>query len=98
MASGSDLAKNAADMLLLNDNFGTAVLGIEEGRLFFDNMKKSLAYTLQSNIPEMVPFIFFFVFQIPLPLSVVLILCIDLGCDIVPAISFVYENPEFEFT
>jgi sodium/potassium-transporting ATPase subunit alpha len=96
MGSGSDVAKNAADMLLLDDNFSSIVNGVEEGRLIFDNLKKSIAYTLYSNIPEITPFIFFIVFQVPLPLSTVLILCIDLGTDMVPAISFAYENPELD--
>jgi len=96
MGSGSDVAKNAADMLLLDDNFSSIVNGVEEGRLIFDNLKKSIAYTLSSNIPEITPFIFFIVFQVPLPLSTVLILCIDLGTDMVPAISFAYENPELD--
>merc|ERR1719487_2135246 len=96
MGSGSDVAKNAADMLLLDDNFSSIVNGVEEGRLIFDNLKKSIAYTLSSNIPEITPFIFFIVFQCPLPLSTVLILCIDLGTDMVPAISFAYENPELD--
>ena len=96
MGSGSDVAKNAADMLLLDDNFNSIVNGVEEGRLIFDNLKKSIAYTLSSNIPEILPFIFFIVFQCPLPLSTVLILCIDLGTDMVPAISFAYENPELD--
>lgn len=96
MGSGSDVAKNAADMLLLDDNFNSIVNGVEEGRLIFDNLKKSIAYTLSSNIPEILPFIFFIMFQVPLPLSTVLILCIDLGTDMVPAISFAYENPELD--
>jgi sodium/potassium-transporting ATPase subunit alpha len=50
MGSGSDVAKNAADMLLLDDNFCSIVNGVEEGRLIFDNLKKSIAYTLESNI------------------------------------------------
>jgi len=62
MGSGSDVAKNAADMLLLDDNFSSIVNGVEEGRLIFDNLKKSIAYTLSSNIPEITPFIFFIVF------------------------------------
>ena len=96
MGSGSDVAKNAADMLLLDDNFSSIVNGVEEGRLIFDNLKKSIAYTLSSNIPEILPFIFFILFATPLPLSTVLILCIDLGTDMVPAISFAYENPELD--
>ena len=61
MGSGSDVAQNAADMIILDDNFSSIVNGIEEGRLIFDNLKKSIAYTLASNIPEIWPFIFFIV-------------------------------------
>jgi sodium/potassium-transporting ATPase subunit alpha len=94
MGSGSDVAKNAADMLLLDDNFCSIVNGVEQGRVVFDNLKKSITYTLTSNIPELTPFLVFIVIQCPLPLSTILILCIDLGTDIVPAISYAYENPE----
>jgi sodium/potassium-transporting ATPase subunit alpha len=96
MGTGSDVAKNAADMLLLDDNFSSIVNGVEEGRLIFDNLKKSIAYTLSSNIPEILPFILYILVQVPLPLSTVLILCIDLGTDMVPAISFAYENAELD--
>mmetsp|Transcript_19713 Transcript_19713/g.27288 ORF Transcript_19713/g.27288 Transcript_19713/m.27288 type:complete len:106 (+) Transcript_19713:231-548(+) len=72
------------------------VNGIEEGRLLFDNLKKCIAYTLSSNIPEMVPFLFFILLQIPLPISTVLVLCIDLLFDTVPAYSFAYENRELD--
>ena len=96
MGSGSDVAQNAADMLLLDDNFSSIVNGVEEGRLIFDNLKKSIAYTLSSNIPEISPFLFFMIFQVPLPLSTVLILCIDLGTDMIPAISFAYEGFELD--
>jgi len=92
--SGSDVSKEAADMILLDDNFASIVKGVEEGRLIFDNLKKSIAYTLSSNIPEIAPFICFIVIQIPLPLSTVLILCVDLGTDLLPAISLAYEKPE----
>ncbi|PXF41383.1 Sodium/potassium-transporting ATPase subunit alpha-3 [Gracilariopsis chorda] len=92
--SGSDVSKEAADMILLDDNFASIVNGVEEGRLIFDNLKKSIAYTLTSNIPEITPFLAFIIVQIPLPLTTVLILCIDLGTDLLPAISLAYENPE----
>jgi sodium/potassium-transporting ATPase subunit alpha len=94
MFSGSDVAKDSADMVLLDDNFASIVAGVEEGRLIFDNLKKSIAYTLSSNIPEISPFLLFILLQIPLPLPTVLILCIDLGTDMVPAISLAYENAE----
>jgi len=96
MGSGSDVAKNAADMILLDDNFSSIVNGIEEGRLIFDNLKKSINYTLTSNIPEIIPFILFIILQIPLPLSTLLILTIDLGTDMLPAIAFANELPELD--
>eukprot|EP00178_Gracilaria_changii_P005458 TRINITY_DN189_c0_g1_i3.p1 TRINITY_DN189_c0_g1~~TRINITY_DN189_c0_g1_i3.p1 ORF type:complete len:623 (+),score=123.19 TRINITY_DN189_c0_g1_i3:1951-3819(+) len=92
--SGSDVSKEAADMILLDDNFASIMNGVEEGHLIFDNFKKSIAYTLTSNIPEITPFLAFIIVQIPLPLTTVLILCIDLGTDLLPAISLAYENPE----
>ncbi|KAH9389400.1 Sodium/potassium-transporting ATPase subunit alpha-1 [Tyrophagus putrescentiae] len=92
--AGSDVSKQAADMILLDDNFASIVTGVEEGRLIFDNLKKSIAYTLTSNIPEISPFLFFIVFNVPLPLGTVTILCIDLGTDMVPAISLAYEQAE----
>jgi len=92
--AGSDVSKQAADMILLDDNFASIVTGVEEGRLIFDNLKKSIAYTLTSNIPEISPFLAFIILGIPLPLGTVGILCIDLGTDMVPAISLAYEHPE----
>ncbi len=91
---GSEVSKDAADMILLDDNFSSIVSGVEEGRLIFDNLKKSIAYTLSSNIPEISPFLAFITINIPLPLSTILILCIDLGTDMVPAISMAWENAE----
>uniref|UniRef100_A0A3Q2LSQ9 Sodium/potassium-transporting ATPase subunit alpha n=1 Tax=Equus caballus TaxID=9796 RepID=A0A3Q2LSQ9_HORSE len=92
--AGSDVSKQAADMILLDDNFASIVTGVEEGRLIFDNLKKSIAYTLTSNIPEITPFLIFIIANIPLPLGTVTILCIDLGTDMVPAISLAYEQAE----
>ena len=92
--AGSDVSKQAADMILLDDNFASIVTGVEEGRLIFDNLKKSIAYTLTSNIPEISPFLLFILLDIPLPLGTVTILCIDLGTDMVPAISMAYEEAE----
>ena len=92
--AGSDVSKQAADMILLDDNFASIVTGVEEGRLIFDNLKKSIAYTLTSNIPEISPFLLFILADVPLPLGTVTILCIDLGTDMVPAISMAYEGSE----
>lgn len=66
------------------------------GPLIFDNLKKSIAYTLTSNIPEITPFLDFIIAQIPLLLTTVLIFCIDLGTDLLPAISLAYENRDSE--
>ncbi|KAM8812073.1 sodium/potassium-transporting ATPase subunit alpha-4-like [Rhynchonycteris naso] len=92
--AGSDVSKQAADMILLDDNFASIVTGVEQGRLIFDNLKKSIAYTLTSNIPEITPFLLFIILSIPLPLGTITILCIDLGTDMVPAISLAYEPAE----
>lgn len=91
---GSDVSKEVADLILLNDDFASIVTGIEEGRRVFDNLKSSIAYTLASNVPEITPFLAFIVFGIPLPIGVICILCIDLGTDMWPAISLAYEKSE----
>ena len=91
---GKDVSKEAADMILMDDNFASIVNGVEEGRLIFDNLKKSISYTLTSNIPEIGPFLCYITINIPPPLSTVLILFVDLGTDMVPAISLAYETKE----
>lgn len=92
--AGSDVAKNAADMILMDDNFASIVTGVEEGRLIFDNLKKSIAYTLTSSVPEMVPMLSGLLLAIPLPLVIELVICIDVGTDVVPAIALAYEKAE----
>lgn len=92
--TGSDVSKQASDIILLDDNFASIITGIEEGRLIFDNLKKSICYTLSSKIPELAPFLFYMIFEIPLPLGTIAILCIDLGTDMLPAISLAYEKAE----
>lgn len=92
--AGSDVAKNAADMILMDDNFASIVTGIEEGRLIFDNLKKSIAYTMTSSVPEMMPMLSGLIFAIPLPLVIELVICIDVGTDLVPAIALAYEKAE----
>ncbi|WP_407356722.1 cation-translocating P-type ATPase [Methanolobus sp. WCC5] len=94
MGSGTDVAREAADMVLLDDNFATIVNAIEEGRTVFDNIKKFIAYILTSNIPEILPFIAFVLLALPLPMNVQLILAIDLGTDILPALALAVEKGE----
>lgn len=91
---GTDVAKEASNMVLMDDNFATIVAAVEEGRTIFDNIKKFIAYILTSNIPEILPFIAFVLLDIPLPLTVILILSIDLVTDIVPALGLGAERPE----
>jgi len=92
-ASGTDVARQAADMVLLDDNFASIVAAIEEGRAVFDNIRKFLTYILTSNIPEMVPYLLFAVFNVPLGLTVAQILAVDLGTDMVPALALAVEHP-----
>lgn len=91
---GTDVAKEAANMVLIDDNFATIVKAIEEGRTIFANIKKFVAYVLTSNVPEITPFIAYSLLPIPLPLTVVLILAIDLGTDIVPSLGLGAEAAE----
>lgn len=92
--SGTDVAKEAADIVLLDDNFATIVKAIEEGRAVFENIKKFTTYILSSNIPEIIPYIAYMILGIPLPLTVVQILAVDLGTDMLPALALGAEPPE----
>ncbi|UJR37527.1 hypothetical protein I4U23_030229 [Adineta vaga] len=92
--TGSDVSKQVADTILLDDNFATIVTGIEEGRLIFDNLKKVIAYTFTKNLVKLLLFLVYVVADVPLALSTITILCIDLGTDIVPSIAFAYEGVE----
>nr|XP_031321519.1 potassium-transporting ATPase alpha chain 2 [Camelus dromedarius] len=92
--TGSDAAKNAADMVLLDDNFASIVTGVEEGRLIFDNLKKTIAYTLTKNIAELCPFLIYIIAGLPLPIGTITILFIDLGTDIIPSVALAYEKAE----
>lgn len=92
--NASDVAREAADIIILDDDFCSIVSAIREGRLLFDNLKKSIAYTLTHLVPEMVPVFINIILRFPLGLSSLLILTIDLGSELVPAISLAYEEPE----
>jgi sodium/potassium-transporting ATPase subunit alpha len=91
--AGTDVAKEAADMVLLDDNFASIVNAVEEGRAVFENIRKFLTYILTSNIPELVPYLAFVLFGIPLPLTVIQILAVDLGTDMLPALALGAERP-----
>lgn len=91
--SGTDVAREAADIVLLDDHFATIVNAIEEGRAVFENIRKFLTYILTSNIPQIVPYLAFVLFRIPLPLTVIQILAVDLGTDMLPALALGAERP-----
>ncbi|MFA5866976.1 MAG: cation-transporting P-type ATPase [Actinomycetota bacterium] len=92
--SGTDVAKEAAEMILTDDNFASIVHAIEEGRAVYDNIRRFVIYIFTSNFPELVPFLLFVLFKIPLPLTIMQILAIDLGTDMLPALALGTEAPE----
>jgi potassium/sodium efflux P-type ATPase len=93
---GTDVAKEAADMILTDDNFASIVNAVEEGRAVYANIKKFTTYIFTSNTPEAVPFIIFALSRglIPPALTVMEILSIDLGTDLIPALALGAEPPE----
>lgn len=91
---GTDVAREASDMVLLDDNFASIVEAVEEGRAVFENIRKFLTYILTSNIPEIVPYLAFVLFRIPLPLTIIQILAVDLGTDLLPALALGTERPD----
>ena len=95
-AAGTDVAREAAQIVLLDDNFASLVAGVEEGRTVFANMRKFTSYVLASNVPEIVPFLAYVVLPVPLGLTVLQILCVDLGSDLLPAIALGQEPPDGE--
>lgn len=94
--AGTDVANQAADMILLDDNFASIVAAIEEGRAVFDNIRRFLTYILTSLMPEMVAYLAFVLLRIPLPLTVLQILTIDLGTNIMPALGLGVERTDAE--
>ena len=92
---GTDVSKEAADIILTQDDFGAITAAIEEGRGVFDNIRKFITYIFSSNIPELMPFIVTASLPLmPLALSVKQILAIDLGTDMFPALALGMEKPE----
>lgn len=90
---GTSVAREAADIVLLDDNFASIVHAIEEGRAVFENIRNFITYIFASNIPEIIPYIGFILFGIPLPLTIMQILAVDLGTDMFPALALGTEKP-----
>lgn len=91
---GTDVAREAADIILADDNFSTLVDAIEEGRAIFANIRKFVTYVFTSNVAELAPFVAYVLTGIPLPLKVLQVLAVDLGTDLVPALGLGAESPE----
>ena len=92
--AGSDVAREASDLVLLDDNFASIVNAVEEGRTVFENIRKFLTYILTSNVPELVPYLAFAFARVPLALTVIQILAVDLGTDMLPALGLGAEAPD----
>lgn len=94
MATGSDIARDAANIVLVDDSFATIVEGIKQGRLIFENLKKSMSYAITTTMPEIVPFLLFVICGFPNCLSSIIIILIDLATSIWPAFALGYEPCE----
>jgi magnesium-transporting ATPase (P-type) len=92
--AASDVAREVADMVLMDDNFASIVLAIEAGRTVFDNLKKCIAYTLAHLLPELLPIFATLAFDVPLMLPGLAILVVDLLTEQMPAASLAFEPPE----
>jgi Ca2+-transporting ATPase len=92
--TGTDVARDAADIILTSDDFSSVGIAIREGRASFDNIQKFLTYILSSNVPQVLPFILAAILKIPLALNVIQILIIDLVTDLIPALALGIEKPE----
>ncbi len=92
--TGTEVSKEAATMILTNDSFASIVTAVSEGRRIFANLKKFVWFIFSCNIGELVVIFSAILFQFPLPLTAVLILCIDLGTDILPAIALGVDPAE----
>ncbi len=92
--AGTDVAKEAADMVLLDDNFASIVTAVEEGRAVFQNIRKFLTYVLVHNVAELIPYLGFLLFKIPLALTPVQALSVDMGSDTLTALGLGVERPD----
>jgi magnesium-transporting ATPase (P-type) len=94
--SGTDVAREAADIILLDDNFASIAAAVEEGRAVYDNIRRFVQYHFSSNVAELMAFLAWGLSggSIPLPLVVMQVLAIDLGTDLLPAIALGTERAE----
>jgi len=95
-ASGTDVAREAATMVLTDDNFASIIAAVEEGRIVYENIRKFVTYIFAHATPEVVPFLVFALAggAVPLPLTALQILAIDLGTETLPALALGREPAE----
>ncbi len=93
-ASGTDVAREAADIVLLDDSFASIVKAVESGRAIYENIRKFIVYVFSHNWAELIPFVLYAALGIPLPLLVVQVLAIDLAIDVIPSLALSREPPE----
>jgi magnesium-transporting ATPase (P-type) len=93
-ASGTDVAREASDMVLLDDSFASIVKAVESGRAIYENIRKFIVYVFSHNWAELIPYVLYALLNIPLPLLVVQILAIDLAIDVIPSLALSREPPE----
>ncbi len=93
--SGTDVARHAADLVLLDDNFATIVKAVESGRSTFANIRRFLTYHLSDNVAELTPFVIWALSggRFPLAIGVLQVLCLDIGTDLLPALALGAEPP-----
>jgi Ca2+-transporting ATPase len=92
--TGTDVTKEAADLILLDDNFATIVAAVEEGRAIFGNIKKYLMYLLSSNLGEILIMAIAVLLGLPLPLAAIQILYVNLATDGLPALALAFDPSE----
>jgi magnesium-transporting ATPase (P-type) len=92
--SGTDVAREAADIILLDDSFESIVKAVESGRAIYENIRKFIVYVFSHNWAELIPYVLYAVLGIPLPLLVVQVLAIDLAIDVIPSLALSREPPE----
>jgi Ca2+-transporting ATPase len=93
-ASGTDVAREAADMVLLDDSFASIVKAIESGRAIYENLRKFIVYVFSHNWAELIPYLLYATLGLPLPLLVAQILAIDLAIDVIPSLALSREPAE----
>lgn len=93
-ASGTDVAREAADIVLLDDSFASIVKAVESGRAIYENIRKFIVYVFSHNWAELIPYVLYAALSLPLPLLVVQVLAIDLAIDVIPSLALSREPPE----